>query len=60
MAHKYGTGAELSFHMVIYPDFVKLITLGLCLYNRGECGDSACWAEVLPPDECNVYAGAAI
>ena len=31
MAHKYGTGAELSFHMMMYPDFVKLITLGLCL-----------------------------
>ena len=24
------------------------------------CGDSACWAEVLPPEECIAYAGAAI
>ena len=34
MAHKYGTGAELFFHMVIYPDFVKLIALGY-VYKTG-------------------------
>ena len=59
MAHKYGTGAELSFHMMIYPDFVKLIPLVMSI-KPGECGDSACWAEVLPPKECIVCAGAAI